>query len=416
MFKFLKSDPIKKAKKLVDKALDEIEEGYPDYASTAYEKAARIFHEQDEIDFAVKYFREAAYCALESDDHYRCAELKISAAECLLQEGRYDEGGSLYSEASDHFHREKKNRESSRSLGISIISYLGARNFNTAKNIMKKAEKRLVDVVKKPDSCYNLAKLSVEILCDGAEVEKKVFEKAVSSTKPAESEKVLVDFVVNSVRLGLDTEVTLDWAGKTQDSIPVKSIVELELQYKCPADVHVIEHRVSLSNSVIISNEPEFKNPPSKQESWLVQFKPVLSGNGVIGPYTVTLEGDKVLVHKHSNVIDFNIARAPSDMELNVSPERVSCSLSDEAGFEIELKNNGDGPADHITVKIELSEGLEISLGSEEKTINFIGSGDKIRFQIYVRAISQGEELVTVHAVDARTGQEVTKTSMVRVG
>ena len=45
-----------------------------------------------------------------------------------------------------------------------------------------------------------------------------------------------------------------------------------------------------------------------------------------------------------------------------------------------------------------------------------IGSGDKIRFQIYVRAISQGDELVTVHAVDGRTGQEVTKTSMVRVG
>ncbi|MGY5858546.1 MAG: hypothetical protein RTU63_04190 [Candidatus Thorarchaeota archaeon] len=416
MFKFLKSDPIKKAKKLVDKALDELEEGYPDYASAAYEKAARIFHEEDEIDFAVKYFREAAICSLENDDHYHCGELKILAAECLLQEGRYDEGGNLYSEASDHFHREKKSKESNRSLGIAIIGYLGARNFSTATNVMRKAEKRLVETSKKPDSCYMLAKLAVEILCDGADVEKKIFEKAAGGAKPTESEQPLVEFVVNSVRLALDTEVTLDWAGKAQDNVPVKTMVELELQYKCPSEVHVTDHRISLSNSVIISNEPEFKNPPSKQESWLIKFQPVLSGNGVIGPYTVTLEGDQVLVHKHSNAIDFNIERAASDMELNVAPERVSCSLSDEAGFEIELKNNGDGPADNITIKIELSEGLEISLGSEEKTINFIGSGDKIRFQIYVRAISQGEELVTVHAVDARTGQEVVKTSMVRVG
>jgi len=416
MFKFLKSDPLKKAKKLVDKALDELEEGYPDYASTAYEKAARLFQKEDEIDFAVKYFREAAVCSLENNDHYRCGELKLAAAECLLLEGRYDEGGSLYSEASDHFHREKKHRESSRSLGIAIISYLGARNFSTATNIMRKAEKRLVETSKKPDSCYELAKLSVEILCDGSDVEKKVFQKAAGGAKPSEAEEALVAFVVNSVRLALDTEVTLDWAGKAQNDVPVKTMVELELQYKCPSEVHVIDHRVSLSNSVIISNEPEFKNPPSKQESWLIKFKPVLSGNGVIGPYTVTLEGNQVLVHKHSNVINFSIARAPSDMELNVSPERVSCSLSDEAGFEIELKNNGDGPADNITIKIELSEGLEISLGSEEKTINFIGSGDKIRFQIFVRAISQGEELVTVHAVDGRTGQEVVKTSMVRVG
>ncbi|TFH08454.1 MAG: hypothetical protein E4H14_06415 [Candidatus Thorarchaeota archaeon] len=416
MFKFMKSDPLKKAKKLVEKALEELEEGYPDYASTAYEKAARIFHEEEEIDFAVKYFREAAYCALEHDNHYRGAEMKIAAAECLFLEGRYDEGAGLYSESSDHFHREKKTRESNRSLGIAIIGYLGARNFATATNLQRKAEKRLTETSTKTTSDYELAKLCVTILCDGTDVEKKDFEKIAGAAKPNPSEETLVSFVINSVRLALETEVTLDWAGKAQNNVPVKTTVELELQFKCPADVHVTDHRVSLSNSVIILNEPEFRNPPSKQESWLIEFKPVLSGDGIIGPYTVTLEGDKVLVHKHSNVIKFNIARAPSDLALNVSPERVSCSLNDEDGFEIELKNVGDGPADNIHVRIELSEGLEISLGSAEKTINFIGSGDQIRFQIYVRAISQGDELITVHAVDGRTGQEVSQTSMVRIG
>ncbi|MGY5872932.1 MAG: hypothetical protein RTV72_11845 [Candidatus Thorarchaeota archaeon] len=416
MFKFLKSDPLKKAKKHVDKALDEIEEGYPDFASTEYEKAAKLFYAQDEIDFAVKYYREAAYCSLENNDHYRCAEMKTAAAECLFLEGRYDEGSSLYSESSDHLFREKKWKESNRSLGIAIIGYLGARNFDTATNLMRKAEKRLVESSKKTDSNYELAKLCVTILCDGADVEKKIFQKAANGAKPREAEEVLVNFVVNSVRLALDTEVTLDWAGKAQKEVPVKSKVELELHYKCPADVHVTDKRVSLSNSVIMSKEPDFGNPPSKEESWLIEFKPVLSGDGIIGPYTVTLEGDQVLVHKHSNAINFSIARAPSDLALLVSPERVSCSLSDEAGFEIELQNNGDGAADNTTVKIELSEGLEMSLGSEEKLINFIGSGDKIRFQIYVRAISQGDELITISAVDGRTGQEVSKTSMVRVG
>ena len=68
MFKFLKSDPVKKAKKYIEKALIEIEEGYPEYASTEYEKAARCFLEVEQTDFAVKYFREAAYCALEVND------------------------------------------------------------------------------------------------------------------------------------------------------------------------------------------------------------------------------------------------------------------------------------------------------------------------------------------------------------
>jgi hypothetical protein len=342
--------------------------------------------------------------------------MKIAAAECLFQEGRYDEGAGLYSEASDHFHREKKSRESNRSLGMAIIAYLGARNFATATNLSRKAEKRFTDSTKKHHPYYELAKMCVSILCEGADAEKKIFEKAVSGVKPHPAEETLVNFVVNSVRLALDTEVTLDWAGKERDNVPVKSPVELELQYKCPAEVHVIDHRVSLSNSVIMKNEPDFRSSPSKNESWLIEFTPVLSGDGEIGPYTVTLEGDKVLVHKQSNMIKFNIARAPSDLELAVTPERVSCTLSDEAGFEIELRNKGDGPADNIQIKIELSDGLEMSLGSEDKNVNFIGSGDKIRFQVYVRAVSQGDELVTVHAVDGRTGQEVTKTSMVRVG
>ena len=47
--------------------------------SVEYEKAARLFVEAEEIDFAVKYFREAAYCALEKDDHIRSAKCSAVA-------------------------------------------------------------------------------------------------------------------------------------------------------------------------------------------------------------------------------------------------------------------------------------------------------------------------------------------------
>jgi hypothetical protein len=416
MFKFLKTDPAKKAKKYVEKALIEIEEGYPEYASTEYEKAARLFLEDEQVDFAVKYFREAAYTALENNDHTRCAEMKIAAAECLFMEGRYDEGGGLYSESSDHLHRDKKSRNANRALGVAILGYLGARSFDTATNIMRKAEKRLGDLTGKTDCMYDLAKLCVSILCEGADISKESFEKAARSAKPTTPEQPLMEFVVSSVRLALDTEIILSWAGPEQHEVPVKSPIELELQLKCPTEVRIVDHRVSLSNSVIIKKEPEFSKSSSTNESWLIEFIPVLSGTGIIGPYTVTLEGEKVLAHKHSNKIEFMIARAPSDLELNVSPERVSCTLGDEAILEINLKNIGDGPADNILIKTSLSEGLEISLGNDEKTVNFLGSGETIHFQLFVRAISQGEELITVNAIDRRTGQEVVKTAMVRIG
>ena len=80
------------------------------------------------------------------------------------------------------------------------------------------------------------------------------------------------------------------------------------------------------------------------------------------------------------------------------------------------ILNEGDGPAENIEVNVDLSDGLEMSLGIDEKLINFLGSGENIRFQAFVRAVGQGEELVTIKVVDGRSGQEVVKTSMIRVG
>ena len=127
----------------------------------------------------------------------------------------------------------------------------------------------------------------------------------------------------------------LEWAGAPQNEVKVKEPLEIEMRYKCPAEVQIVDHRLSLSNSVISTKEPEYRQTPSKEESWLLEFKPVLSGSGSIGPLTVTLEGDQVLVNKHSNILEFSIARAPSKIALDVKPERVSCTLGEEAVLQV---------------------------------------------------------------------------------
>jgi hypothetical protein len=258
--------------------------------------------------------------------------------------------------------------------------------------------------------------MSVRILCEGVDVKKNTFEKVAKRVSPNECEQPLVTFVIESTRLAIDTEVALEWAGAPQDEVKVKEPLELELRYKCPTEVRIVDHRLSLSNSVIITKEPEYSKTPMTEESWLIEFKPVLSGTGTVGPFTVTLEGDRVLVNKHSNKIEFSIARAPSQIALDVKPERVTSNLGEEAVLEVTVLNEGDGPAENIAFTAELSDGLEISLGNEEKLINFLGSGENVRFQLFVRAVGQGDELVTMKVVDGRSGSEVVKTSMIRVG
>lgn len=415
LFRFLKSDPLKKAKKHVEKALGELEDGYPDYASIEYEKAARTFLEAEELDFAVKYFREAASCALESEDHSRSAEMKIAAANCLLTEGRYDEGGNLFSEASDHYFREKQLKDSSRTLAVGIIGYLGARNFETATNLLRKAEKRFSGASKKTHPIQELARLSVAILCEGKDVGRDVFDKAASKAKPTEAESPLFTFLIDSVRVAMDTEVRLEWAGAAQEEVKVKTPVELEFRYKCPALVKVVAHRLSLPNSVVLVREPNFGKEVSQEESWLIEVRPVLSGDGSVGPYNVTLEGERVLVNKHSNVVEFKIARAPPRLLLGLKPENMSLTLGDEGIIEVEVGNEGDGPADNIHVTTEMSEGVELALGSEERTISFLASGDKVRFQIYVKAVMQGESVITFKALDRISKNEAVMSTRVLI-
>ncbi len=264
-----KRDPVKRAKKHIEKALVELEEDYPQYASVEYEKAARFFLEAEESDFAVKYFREAANCALYGEDHIRASEMKIAASEVLLMDSRFGSASSLFSEASDHQFRMKKLSDSGRSLAISVLASLAARNFDTAVNLLNKAEERLGKHSRKI-GMLNFARLAVQVLCDGKAATKKTAEKLISSARPRELETPLVDFVATSVRLGLETEVILEWAGKKQESILAKNPVEFELRYSCPAPVKVVDSRYSMSNGLRLTREPEFSPTETNSESWLI--------------------------------------------------------------------------------------------------------------------------------------------------
>ncbi|TXT55695.1 MAG: hypothetical protein BAJATHORv1_30075 [Candidatus Thorarchaeota archaeon] len=414
MFKFFKRDPISKAKKHVEKAIEEFEEGYPDYACSEYEKAARLFKEADRPDFAVKYFREAAWAALDFDDHVKVAEMKLAAAGTLLTEARFDEAAVLYSEASDHLFKEKKIRQSMRANGLAVICYLGTRNFDTCVNITKKTDKRYKSI-KAREGMMELAQLCVRVLCHGEEPTLKEIQKAISSAKPTEVESYLVNYVAESVKVAIQTEVELQWAGQKQYEVSAKTPIEFELKFSCPVPVSIVDYRYNLSNSLSFANDIALNAVNQTQESWLLVVNPVLSGDGKIGPFVLTLQGESVLVNKHSNAIEFRIGKAPSKLALDVSPQRVSADIGDEVVFDVMIQNTGDGPAGNITVRTELSDGLRISLGGTEKSIQFLGAGERMSFQVYIMAEDVGDQITTLKLIDTKTGEEVSKTVTVKV-
>lgn len=415
MFSFFRRDPESKAKKHVEKALDEAIEGYPDYASSEYEKAASLFVEAEQIDFAIKYYRESAYCALEYEDHVRAARMKLEAGRLLAQDAQYLQAGSLYSEAADHLFRQKKPSESTRALAIAALCHLAARSFDTAVNLFKKSTKRLSGFSGSPGHAHELARIAVGVLCEGDEIPAKEIDDAVRRFKPDEREKTLIEFVVASVRLAQQTEVAIEWAGKPRESVQSRAPLEFELRYDCPVPVRVIDKRFSLSNSLSLVKEPDIDSKISKTGSWLMVINPVLSGDGVLGPIRLTLEGQEVLVNKHSNTLRFDIEPAPSDVDIQLSPADITCGLGDELVFDIELFNEGRGAANNVNVELNLTPGLEISIGSESKSIQFIGVGEKMRLQFYIRAVQVGDQSLVVTAKSADGSVDLERTGIVHV-
>ncbi len=411
--RLFKKDPVKKAKRHIEKALKEIEDDYPDYASVEYEKAARLFLEVEDVEFAVKYFREAAYTALQADDHTRAAAMKTAAAEVLLIDRRFDEAGGLYSEASDHLFRARRVSQSGRAISLSILCYLAARSFDTAVNLLHKANKRLPGG--KKTAPYAFAETCVAVLCHGEETPLSKIQRLASAVKASDAERQLVEFVVSCVDLALSTEVVLEWAGPEPSAVSVKVPLELELRYRCPEPVRVTAHRVSLSNNVTLTRGPVFSGEPLAEDSWLLEVIPVLSGSAVVGPFRLTLEGAHVLAHKVSNTIEFDVQHAPPALTLALEPQRISCGLNDEIVIDAVLGNEGDGPASGLELSIDLSDGLVLTLGSSKKTVEFLGSGERMRFQLYVRALAAGDQLVTVKVSSADGGPEVVQSSLVRV-
>ncbi len=416
MFKFLKKDPMDKAKRHVEKALKEIEENYYDYASIEYEKAANLFIEAGSSDFAVKYFREAAYCALEHEDHLRAAEMKICAGETLLIDSLYDEAGGFYQEASDHLFRANKLSDSLRTLALSVMAHLGSRNFDTAVNLLRKMEKRIPTKNPPKVPACDVAKEFVEVLIEGYETTQANLTACISKYKPKESELELVEFLTNSVRIALDTTIRIEWAGKEMSEVNAKTPLEFELIFKCPVSIRILDYKLSLSNSLTFIKEPAINNEPATDGSYLLSVNPVLSGEGIVGPFKLTISGDRILAHKHSNTIQFRIAKAPSQLGMELSPARISCGIGDEVVIDVDLSNTGEGPADNIEIKIALSDGIEQSLGSAMRSLQFLGANEKMRLQVYIRGVSMGDELVTIAVKDSRSGQEIIKTAQVIVG
>lgn len=416
MFKFLRKDPIDKARKHVERALREIEDGYLDYACAEYEKAALLFIEAGSSEFAVKYYREAASCALEDDDHTKAADMKVCAAETLLRDSVFDESGSLYQEASDHYYRDSVMSDSYRTLSLSIMAHLAARSFDTAVNLLRKLEKRLPEKSAPKIPAYDVANLFVEVLVEGFETSQESLTKCAASFKPRESEAELFQFLMDSVRLALDTHVTIEWAGQQSSEVSAKTPLEFELLYNSPVPVRVLDYRLSLSNSLTFLKEPEIHDEMRADGSWLLTVNPVLSGEGVIGPFKLTLSGDRMLVHKHSNKIEFSIAKAPSLLSMNLSPERISCGIGDEVVLDISMSNTGEGPAENISLKIALSDGISLSLGNNERSIEYLGANESMRLQLYVRGVTMGDEFVTVTAKDGRAPEEIVKSATIRVG
>jgi uncharacterized repeat protein (TIGR01451 family) len=209
--------------------------------------------------------------------------------------------------------------------------------------------------------------------------------------------------------------VVIEWAGRKEDTALVRQPIEFEVKYNCPASVRVVDYRVSLSSNLVASKMPKITGGAATGDSWLMEVTPILDGSGVVGPIKVRLEGEKVLVNRQSNTIKFEISPAPPLLEVSLSTQQTSCAVGDDVVLDVVLKNTGHGSASNIIVSSELSAGLQLSIGNDQKSIQFLATGEEMRFLLYVKALARGDGLVTVKVKEPNHDIELVKTALIRV-
>ncbi len=391
-FSLFKKDPVKKAKKLVDKGDYYWEIDDLDAAASHYEKAAQIYDELGDFESAEKYYFEAARCGLELDDEEMAAKYKTYAASILMKENKAREASDIMNEVSDHFLRAGKTKESARALGVAIISAIAASDFNHAINLTKKI-KRKGKSKKLDHPVLKLAEYLTKIICNGEVISESTFEKAVSKASFNDIEFNFISPVIEGARLSHDTTISIEPISSLK-KVTTGKVLKFKIKITSPVPSQVISTSLPLSRNLIITKEPEFSKKPVLNEEVKFEVKSSISGSAIVGPFKITLKSDKAILHKITNSIEFEVEPPKAKVELFVDSEEYSVSTNNEFQINVRIKNMRSDSIDNILLKAEYQEGIDLSLGTSEKTIGILPGNSEMDFPFYFISSEPGEKII----------------------
>ena len=390
-------NPEKKATKFEEKANKCIINDDLDGAVSYYEKAGKIYEDLKMYTKAAHEYFEAARCAISLNDEEMAGKFKIQVARVFMKGNFSQETSNMFNEASDHFLRAGRYKESARALGMAIISAIMATDYDHAIALLKKGKRKGSKSKKLSHPILTLADMLTRIICNGEDIDKDTFEKAVSKASFNEDEKAFVSPVIEGARLSHNTFVTIEPISKLNKVTTGKKL-KFKIKINSPVPSQVIWFSIPFSNNIILTKDFDFSNKPVTEEEVQFEIQATLSGTATLGPLKLILQSEHAILHKITSPLEFEIAPSTPKIRIEVNNTELSTSPGTEFEINVKLKNMRSESIDNIYLESEYPEAASLSIGTNKKTIGLLPGNSEMNFPFYFTISEPGDHIILFKA------------------
>jgi tetratricopeptide (TPR) repeat protein len=159
--------------------------------------------------------------------------------------------------------------------------------------------------------------------------------------------------------------------------------------------IAIIDFGFSIGDNLSIKDKPELplmvdlKNPGIKIIP--IKCRTNFPGEGFIGPFMITLEIDgKFRTFLKSEAKKIKVVSPKAVLGLNFKPIKTPV-INQTFPLEVEMFNQSEGDAVEIEVQFEFPEDLQMMRGTFVKNVYSLGSNERIKWEIQVKALDVGE-------------------------
>ncbi len=375
-------------------------------AADEFMKAGELFFKLSEWQIAEKCFLFGAKSFIAIERYKEAADLLRLSANCSLMMDNLAKARDYYdSAAKNAIKSEDKNKEANTIINItfSYLAYFLQGLHDKAIQYIAKM-KEYIDINDfNENPLVQLVKLLTSAILNGSESALHEAIELYPNFKFRAAENKLIRMALIIASIYVEMEISLELTRQELiNNTDVQFMVHINIQevfsnkqkdiqdYQIK-NLKIKELTVSLSENLMQKEDIKLPLEFEKKISIPLTLRTTFPGKGFIGPVVFLFElENKYRFYAHSDEVKINVKSLDAQLSINFEPQQTPI-VNQTFPMNVELRNNSEGEAVDLIVKLEFPEELKMMRGTFEKKILSLGCRENISWEISVKSLQPGK-------------------------